>query len=551
MEYRCELLMLVDTLSKHSNESLCRLQNDLKEVKKEYAGTEWDIYADWLTVLVESVILNNNEGLLNEEQAMQVIKKLLPIYEKAKKKEYNSSQIRILWHIEGLYWDFIKNYEQAFTYAKKIDQLVNQYPNVEYPEKARIYAEIGNQYYYFGNYETAFEFYSNALKGTISPLYQKTVPSAYNGIGLCYRKMNQLDSSNHYFLKLIHIREMIRLDRQDDWIYSIWEGIGKGNLGVNLYTQGKPDEAIPLLQSSLETTTYYKDYAFAASVALNLAKIYLDRKELKIAKEYGNVAVDYAARMDRIGEKRDLALFWNKYYTTTGETETALSYLDTFIFEQKRLEDDYNTLHLLRWQQKNHLAETAFQEKKIELEQLRSATYKRGVIVLVFALIVLTALSLLLSYLYRKKKNAYQALVKKGQEWADPQEIVMNEQDDTPKPEATEEEKELVKALHEKMSKECLYRNPELTMPQLASLLNTNRSVLSKSINTVEGKSFSILIGELRVKDAIRMLSDAKNDKMSIDYIAEMVGFNNRFTFSQVFKKLTGVTPSEFRNNRG
>ncbi|MDL2309360.1 hypothetical protein LJC53_07245, partial [Bacteroidales bacterium OttesenSCG-928-C03] len=60
MEYRCELLMLVDTLSKHSNESLCRLQNDLKEVKKEYAGTEWDIYADWLTVLVESVILNNN-----------------------------------------------------------------------------------------------------------------------------------------------------------------------------------------------------------------------------------------------------------------------------------------------------------------------------------------------------------------------------------------------------------------------------------------------------------------------------------------------------------
>ncbi|MFT4224367.1 helix-turn-helix domain-containing protein [Dysgonomonas sp.] len=48
----------------------------------------------------------------------------------------------------------------------------------------------------------------------------------------------------------------------------------------------------------------------------------------------------------------------------------------------------------------------------------------------------------------------------------------------------------------------------------------------------------------------IKLLSSEKPDIISIDAIALEVGFNNRTSFYQSFKKITGLSPSDFRNNR-
>ena len=50
------------------------------------------------------------------------------------------------------------------------------------------------------------------------------------------------------------------------------------------------------------------------------------------------------------------------------------------------------------------------------------------------------------------------------------------------------------------------------------------------------------------VKEAVRMISsNAKN--LSLEGIAFELGYNDRKTFYTAFKKITWLSPSEFRNN--
>jgi AraC-like DNA-binding protein len=51
------------------------------------------------------------------------------------------------------------------------------------------------------------------------------------------------------------------------------------------------------------------------------------------------------------------------------------------------------------------------------------------------------------------------------------------------------------------------------------------------------------------MKEALHLLSQQANAGKSVDEIAEAAGFNDRKTFYRVFKKTTGLSPTDFRKN--
>ena len=55
------------------------------------------------------------------------------------------------------------------------------------------------------------------------------------------------------------------------------------------------------------------------------------------------------------------------------------------------------------------------------------------------------------------------------------------------------------------------------------------------------------MVNEFRVKDAMYMLKDQHNARMSMEEVAAQVGFSNRQSFYAAFYKRTGCTPREFR----
>ena len=91
------------------------------------------------------------------------------------------------------------------------------------------------------------------------------------------------------------------------------------------------------------------------------------------------------------------------------------------------------------------------------------------------------------------------------------------------------------------------YLDPELSVPAVADECGIPLHHVSQTINTKYGKSFHLLMMELRVRHSERLLSDADSREKSIIEIAFDSGFNSKSNFNMAFKKIHGITPTEFR----
>lgn len=90
--------------------------------------------------------------------------------------------------------------------------------------------------------------------------------------------------------------------------------------------------------------------------------------------------------------------------------------------------------------------------------------------------------------------------------------------------------------------------DPGFTVTRLAELLDVHPRRVSQAINDIGGKNFATLLAEYRVREACRRIADqAQYGRYTIGAIAEGVGFQSRTNFSSVFKRVTGLTPSEFQ----
>ncbi len=95
------------------------------------------------------------------------------------------------------------------------------------------------------------------------------------------------------------------------------------------------------------------------------------------------------------------------------------------------------------------------------------------------------------------------------------------------------------------MKADELYKNANITLPQVAKILGISSPYLSQLLNDNCQKSFSLFINEYRIEAAKLLLVDEK--KMSMDLIAEQCGFNSQSTFYSTFKKIVTATPAAFR----
>ena len=98
------------------------------------------------------------------------------------------------------------------------------------------------------------------------------------------------------------------------------------------------------------------------------------------------------------------------------------------------------------------------------------------------------------------------------------------------------------------MTRERPYRDPELTLPQLAEQLDTTPHKLSEVLNRELAQTFYDFVNSYRVGEIRQRLGDAKSAHLNVLTLAMDAGFASKSTFNQVFKKVTGQTPSSYRN---
>jgi len=103
------------------------------------------------------------------------------------------------------------------------------------------------------------------------------------------------------------------------------------------------------------------------------------------------------------------------------------------------------------------------------------------------------------------------------------------------------------KEIIEKVKKYILiHYKQKLVLKELAAMYNMNSNYMSSIFKEVCGKGFSDYLTDVRLEHACSMLMTTK---MSINEIAQEVGFDNSSYFYRVFKNTFGVTPLKYRNH--
>lgn len=109
---------------------------------------------------------------------------------------------------------------------------------------------------------------------------------------------------------------------------------------------------------------------------------------------------------------------------------------------------------------------------------------------------------------------------------------------------------QILKRLQEVMEKEKFYLDNSFSLPALAKMLHVPVHHLSQVLNDCLQKNFFEYIGTYRISEAQKILSNPANANLMIEEIAERVGYNSKSAFNSAFKKHTGLTPSQFREQQ-
>lgn len=90
--------------------------------------------------------------------------------------------------------------------------------------------------------------------------------------------------------------------------------------------------------------------------------------------------------------------------------------------------------------------------------------------------------------------------------------------------------------------------SPDFSIDRLAQLVGEKSKNVSQVVNERFGCTFSILLSDSRVKEACRRMDrNADYDRLTIEAISAEMGFRSRTTFLTAFKRVTGLTPSQYQ----
>lgn len=91
------------------------------------------------------------------------------------------------------------------------------------------------------------------------------------------------------------------------------------------------------------------------------------------------------------------------------------------------------------------------------------------------------------------------------------------------------------------------YLNHLLTLDGLANQLDMPPRSLSVIINRDFNKNFFEFVNYFRIEESKALLTNVQNRKATMLDVMDKSGFNSKATFNTFFKKLVGVTPSQYR----
>lgn len=106
----------------------------------------------------------------------------------------------------------------------------------------------------------------------------------------------------------------------------------------------------------------------------------------------------------------------------------------------------------------------------------------------------------------------------------------------------------IVEKIYQQLDDVDFICQPDLTVERLAQAIGIHDRYVSQVINESTNKNFNTLLNEYRIREACKRLTDFDTyGQMTNETIAEGLGYKSRSHFIRTFKKMTGLTPSQYQ----
>jgi len=109
------------------------------------------------------------------------------------------------------------------------------------------------------------------------------------------------------------------------------------------------------------------------------------------------------------------------------------------------------------------------------------------------------------------------------------------------------EKEQILKKLKHCMETEKEFKNNLISLPAVSKKITIPVHHISQVINEKLNMTFFEMIAKYRIEEAKSILTNPSNDHQTIEEIADYVGYNSKSAFNRSFKKIEGVTPSEYK----
>ena len=209
---------------------------------------------------------------------------------------------------------------------------------------------------------------------------------------------------------------------------------------------------------------------------------------------------------------------------------------------------------IMNHQKLNSLKETEFLfQLNVANEQMREQAYEqrmqRNILWGVAAIAVL--LAVLLAMLYRNYRNVRrknEQLYQRNLELlaADKEKKEMKKKYESSSLTDQGKESLLQKVMSVMETSDDIFQQ-DFTLARLSALVEADHHHVSQVVNEQPCQGLAALLNDYRIKEACRRMNDTKTyGSLTIEGIANSVGFKSRPYFVKVFKEQTGLTPSAY-----
>ena len=157
---------------------------------------------------------------------------------------------------------------------------------------------------------------------------------------------------------------------------------------------------------------------------------------------------------------------------------------------------------------------------------------------------------LLLAWVYIKNRKLHRTnneLYRKNMEAAERRMIPCPPRDTKQQSNNDDKMRDILEKIYDILENSTEIFSHDFSLERMASLAQVKPQQVSQAIGDLTGKNLNTLLGEYRVREACRRLSDTSTyGRYTIESISESVGYRSRTHFSRVFKTVTGMTTTEF-----